>query len=129
MPTTPVPPALLPARKRQWGAEKRTDPLPIVHTRPSDRRIAMARVAIVATIVFWVVYVLYTIIRQFVNNGSQSFRFTIEAISYVVVVTFLTFSALMYLIARQGALQRFREHVRVPRAELDRHFAGTVRRR
>lgn len=46
-----------------------------------------------------------------------------EAISYVVVVTFLTFSALMYLLARQGALLRFRDHVRVPRAELDRHFS------
>lgn len=30
----------------------------------------------------------------------------------------------MYLLARHGALQRFASHVRVPRAELDRHFAG-----
>ena len=43
--------------------------------------------------------------------------------SYLVVVTFLTFSALMYLMARQGALYRFRDHARVPRGELDRHFA------
>ncbi|MBC7550222.1 MAG: glycosyltransferase family 2 protein, partial [Cellulomonas sp.] len=55
------------------------------------------------------------------------FRFTTEAISYLVVVTFLTFSALMYLLARQGALQRFRDHVRVPRAELDAHFATSDR--
>ncbi len=48
-----------------------------------------------------------------------------EAISYLVIVTFLSFSALMYLVARQGALQQFRIHVRVPRAELDRHFAGS----
>jgi cellulose synthase/poly-beta-1,6-N-acetylglucosamine synthase-like glycosyltransferase len=46
-----------------------------------------------------------------------------QAVGYLVVVTFLTFSALMYLIARQGALQRFSTHVRVPRAELDRHFS------
>ena len=39
-----------------------------------------------------------------------------------MVVTSLTFSALMYLIARQGALYRFRDHTRVPRAEVDRHF-------
>jgi cellulose synthase/poly-beta-1,6-N-acetylglucosamine synthase-like glycosyltransferase len=26
-------------------------------------------------------------------------------------------------VARQGALQRFQKHVRVPRAELDRHFS------
>ncbi|NKX49109.1 glycosyltransferase [Arthrobacter deserti] len=29
----------------------------------------------------------------------------------------------MYLLARQGALHRFREHKRAPRGELDRHFA------
>ncbi|WP_245933602.1 glycosyltransferase family 2 protein [Arthrobacter livingstonensis] len=29
----------------------------------------------------------------------------------------------MYLMARQGALYRFRDHKRVPRGELDRHFA------
>ncbi|WP_169077342.1 glycosyltransferase family 2 protein [Microcella alkalica] len=124
MPTTtlgtPMPDT---GRRRQWGAEKRTTPLPIVHPRPSDRRIALARLAIVATILFWIVYVVYTVIAEFLNNGTQSFQFTTEAISYVVVVTFLTFSALMYLVARHGALQRFRAHVRVPRAELDRHFA------
>ena len=123
-PTFPSTPKTLPStRKRQWGAEKRTAPLPIVHPRPSDRRIALARVAIVATVAFWVVYVVYTVIAEFLNNGTQSFAFTTQAISYVVVVTFLTFSALMYLVARHGALQRFRAHVRTPRAELDRHFA------
>lgn len=124
MPTTPAPyPTLPQTRRRQWGAERRIEPLPVVHAHPSDRRIALARLAIVATVVFWVVYVIYTVIAEFLNNGTQSFQFTTQAISYVVVVTFLTFSALMYLIARHGALQRFASHVRVPRAELDRHFA------
>lgn len=112
-----------PARKRQWGSERRTEPLPTVHPKPSDRKITWSRVAIVATIVFWAIYVVTTIIRQFLVLGTQDFRFTMEAIGYTVVVTFLTFSALMYLVARQGALQRFQKHVRVPRAELDRHFA------
>ncbi|WP_348786959.1 glycosyltransferase family 2 protein [Leifsonia sp. NPDC080035] len=116
-------PSYTPARKRQWGAERRTEPLPTVHPRPSDRKITWSRVAIVATIVFWAIYVVTTIIRQFLVLGTQDFRFTMEAIGYTVVVTFLTFSALMYLVARQGALQRFQKHVRVPRAELDRHFA------
>jgi cellulose synthase (UDP-forming) len=82
----------------------------------------MGRLAIIATIVFWVAYLISTIIRQFIDTGGN-FRFTMEAISYVVVVTFLTFSALMYLVARQGALERFRTHSRVPRAELDAHFS------
>jgi cellulose synthase (UDP-forming) len=116
-------PIAAPTRKRQWGAERSTEPLPTIHARPSDRQIALSRIAIVATVVFWALYVVTTIIRQFLDNGTESFRFTTEAVSYVIVVTFLTFSALMYLVARQGALIRFRDHVRVPRAELDRHFA------
>ena len=110
------------ARKRQWGAERRLNPLPIVHDKPSTRRIAASRLAIVLTVGLWAAYVISTIIRQFFE-GPQSFEFTMQAICYLVVVTFLTFSALMYLIARQGALQRFSKHVRVPRAELDRHFS------
>ena len=112
-----------PARKRQFGAERSTQPLPTVHEIPSDSKITWGRLAIIATVVAWFGYVIYTILRQFLNNGTESFRFTTEAVSYWVVVSFLTFSALMYLIARQGALQRFRDHVRVPRAELDSHFA------
>jgi cellulose synthase (UDP-forming) len=110
------------ARKRQWGAERRLAPLSTVHDKPSTRKIMFSRLAVVVTIFLWVLYVISTIIRQFFD-GPQSFKFTMEAISYLVVVTFLTFSALMYLVARQGALQRFRKHVRVPRAELDRHFS------
>jgi cellulose synthase (UDP-forming) len=111
------------ARRRQFGAEKNTTPLPTVHAKPTDAQLALSTFAIVLTVVFWVTYVSYTIIRQFFNDGTQNFRFTVEAISYVIVVTFLTFSALMYLLARQGALLAFRDHVRVPRGELDRHFA------
>ena len=111
-------------RKRQWGAEKRTQPLPIIHERPSAGRITFSRLAIVMTVVMWIAYVVSTIIRQFFE-GPQNFKFTMEAVGYLVVVSFLTFSALMYLIARQGALQRFSEHVRVPRAKIDRHFSKT----
>lgn len=111
-------------RKRQWGAERRTLPLPIVHDRPSTRKIAFSRLAIVLTVALWAVYFVSTIIRQFFE-GPQSFEFIMQAFGYLIVVTFLTFSALMYLIARQGALQRFSKHVRVPRAELDRHFSHT----
>lgn len=109
------------ARKRQWGSERRLEPLPTVHAQPSPRKITFSRLAIVVTVGFWVAYVISTIVRQFLD-GAQSFQFTMQATGYLVVVTFLTFSALMYLVAREGALQRFRVHRRVPRAELDRHF-------
>ncbi|OIH92772.1 glycosyltransferase family 2 protein [Curtobacterium sp. MCBA15_001] len=112
-----------PVRRRQWGSERRTHPLDTLHARPSDRKLVAGRIAVILTIAFWLAYVVYTVIRQFLDSGTESFRFTTEALSYLVVVTFLTFSALMHLIARQGALERFATHVRVPRAELDRHFA------
>ncbi|WP_403020752.1 glycosyltransferase family 2 protein [Salinibacterium sp. GXW1014] len=111
-------------RRRQWGAESRVTPLPTTHPKPSDEKITLARAAIVLTVALWVLYVIWTILRQFINNEIGGFRFTMEAFSYLVVVTFLTFSALMYLLARHGALQRFRAYERTPRAEIDRHFAG-----
>jgi cellulose synthase (UDP-forming) len=110
-----------PARRRQWGSERNGTPLPTVHRRPSDRAIMWGRLAIIATVLAWLVYIIWTIVRQFIDR-SVDFAFTAQAASYAVVVTLLTLSALTYLIARQGALERFRAHVRVPRAELDRHF-------
>src|SRR5579859_1777770 len=112
----------LPTRKRQWGAERRTQPLPMVHEKPSTLKIAYSRLAVVLTIVLWIMYLISTIIRQFFQ-GPNTFSFTLQAAGYLIIVTLLTFSALMYLVARQGALQRFSKHVRVPRAELDRHFS------
>ncbi len=109
-------------RKHQLGSEKSTTPLPSVHPRPSDGKLLRGRLGIVATIIFWVVYVIYTVVREFLNSGTAGFRFTTEALAYVVIVTVLMFSALMYLISRQGALQRFRHHQRVPRSVLDNHF-------
>jgi cellulose synthase (UDP-forming) len=117
MPTS----ASAPARRRQWGGERYRLPLPSVHPHPTDGAITRGRLAIVVTILAWAAYVVSTIVRQFLDYGT-GFRFTMEAVSYLVVVTFLTFSALIYLVMRQGAHERFRDHRRVPRAELDRHF-------
>lgn len=110
--------------RRQWGSEKRSEPLSIVHPKPSGRKITLGRLAIVVTILAWLLYLVTTVVRQFADNPNAGFRFQAEAVSYVIVVTCLTFSALMYLLARQGALYRFRDHARVPRGELDRHFAS-----
>lgn len=109
-------------RKRQLGAERRSEPLSIVHSTPSRRKIVLGRVGILVTILAWILYVISTVLRQLANNPNAGFRFQLETVSYLIVVTFLTFSALMYLLARQGALYRFANHKRVPRGELDRHF-------
>jgi cellulose synthase (UDP-forming) len=96
----------------------------IVHPQPSTAKLTWGRVAIVVTVLFWLAYVVLTVLRQFLDSGGD-FRFTMEAASYVLVVTVLTFSALIYLVARQGALRRFRTHQRVPRGLLDAHFTGS----
>ncbi|GER21740.1 glycosyl transferase [Zafaria cholistanensis] len=122
-PATPQAPAPEGApRRRQWGSERRSEPLSIVHPTPSKRKLAWGRLAIAATLTFWALYIITTVLRQLANNPGVGFRFQFEAVLYLVVVTFLTFSALMYLTARQAALHRFAEHKRAPRGELDRHF-------
>jgi len=109
------------APKRQWGTERDTTPLGIMHEVPSARKIALSRIAIVVTFLLWCVYVISTIIRQYFED-AQTYQFILESTGYLIVMSLLTFSALMYLTARQGALQRFSKHVRPPRAQLDRHF-------
>ncbi len=108
--------------KRQWGTERQTLPLSNLHDKNSGKAIAFSRISIVVTIVFWVMYVMSVVIRQLID-GPQNYQFTMEAFGYLIIVTFLTFSALVYLITRQGALQRFNNHLRTPRALLDRHFS------
>lgn len=107
---------------RQWGAEKDTTPLASQHAAPSDFAIAYSRLAIVLTVAFWLIYITSVIARQLID-GPQSYDFTVEVVGYSVIVTFLTLSALVYLIARQGALQRFKKHVRVPQWKIDEHFS------
>ncbi|MEJ1921871.1 glycosyltransferase family 2 protein [Microbacterium sp. KHB019] len=112
-----------PRRRRQWGTEKTHAPLPAVHARPSTRKLVLARVAIWLTIAAWILYVLTVLLTLFLAGEFDTTWRMIEAASYIVVVSFLTFSALMYLLARYGAFQRFRTHRRTARAELDRHFS------
>lgn len=107
--------------KRQWGTERTFTPLGITHEYPSVYKVAFSRIAIVVTVCFWIAYVVSTIFRQFFE-GPRTYQFILQSTGYLVVMTLLTFSALMYLIARQGALQRFSRHMRVPRAKLDNHF-------
>ncbi len=108
--------------KRQWGAENDTTPLPNQHPIPSDFAIAYSRLAIVLTVIFWLMYITSVIFRLLID-GPKNYNFTVELFGYSLIVTFLTFSALMYLLARQGALQRFKKHVRVSQWKLDEHFA------
>ena len=109
------------SRKKQWGTERQIFSLSSVHDRPSGRVIAFSRLSIVLTVSFWFMYVVSVIVRQLID-GPQSYQFTMEAFGYLIIVTLLTFSAFVYLITRQGALQRFSKHVRASRKVLDRYF-------
>ena len=123
-PTTHDQAAPAPSRRRQWGAERSTTPLPTRHRRPRPLTITAGRLAMLATALCWLAYVVTTVLQQLVENDDFDLRLTLEMASYLVTVTFLSFSALMYMMARQGALYRFRDHVRTPREQLDRHFSG-----
>jgi cellulose synthase (UDP-forming) len=106
-------------RRRQWGAERPRPPLPIVENPTGNAATWMGGFAIAATALAWVVYIAGTVISQFIDYGIHDSQFIGQTVVYVVLMSLLTFSSLMYLLARQGALYRHRGHVRVPRAEID----------
>lgn len=108
--------------KRQFNTEKNVTPLAIQHEKTSTVKITMNRIFLILTVVFWLVYVGSTIFDQW-TQGNGSFRQVIEAALYIMIMTLLCFSAFVYLVSRNGALIRFREHTRVPRELLDDHFA------
>jgi len=113
-------------RRRQWGSDRRTQPIPVIAPPISDRRIVIGRMAIVLTVSAWFVYVFLTILQQFVEGDASSARLVVEAIVYLVVVTALTASAMAYLITRMGFFYRTRAHKRAPRAAIDHFFTRTV---
>jgi len=119
--TTPSPP------RRQRGSDTRVDPLPAVAPPASDALIAVGRIAIIFTVVVWLTYVFAYFVTGIINSSYQNnVDFLIETIVYVGMTSFLALSALLYLVARQGALYRSRAHRRVPRAVIDSFFDTTL---
>jgi EAL domain-containing protein (putative c-di-GMP-specific phosphodiesterase class I)/cellulose synthase/poly-beta-1,6-N-acetylglucosamine synthase-like glycosyltransferase len=112
----------LPHGRRQWGSDRRREPLPLVPPKVSDRRLAMGRLAIVLTVSAWAVYVAFTIEQQFIAGKADSARLVIEALVYMIMVTGLATSAMAYLITRIGFFYRSRAHKRAARVVLDAFF-------
>lgn len=110
--------------RRQWGADKRTEPLSVMPPRIANRSLALGRLALVLTVVAWLAYMVTTIVAEFVTDGTQSMRFLGEAVTYVAIVSLLTFSAIAYLLARQGYLHRAALHQRTSKIEIDDAFDG-----
>ena len=112
----------LPDVRRQWGSDRRREPLPLVPPKVSEGRMAIGRLAIVLTVSAWAVYVAFTIEQQFIEGKADSARLVIEAIVYLLMVTGLATSAMAYLITRIGFFYRSRAHTRASRAVLDAFF-------
>lgn len=108
--------------KRQFNTEKNMQPLPQQHEKASVVKVTLNRIYIILTMVFWAVYVASTIYYQ-ITKGNGSFQKAVEAALYIIIVTTLCFSAMIYLFSRQGALLRFKAHKRIPREMLDGYFA------
>lgn len=108
-------------RKKEFGTEKNTAPLPTLHDKVSVSKLTLNRLYIIVSIGFWVTYVSSTIFNQMMNKHSD-FKMVVEAALYILIVTLLNFSALVYLFSREGAFRRFNQHTRVPRERIDAHF-------
>jgi len=120
-------PASPPGPKRQRGSDTRDKPLPPVAPPASDGLIAIGRIAIIFTILAWLAYVFGYFITGIINSSYQNnIDFLVETIVYVGITSVLALSALLYLVARQGALYRSRAHRRVPRAVIDGFFDTTL---
>jgi cellulose synthase (UDP-forming) len=111
-------------RRRQWGSERARPALPAVSPVPRPSATWIGGFAIAFTICAWLTYLGRTVVSGFIDDGVHDSGFLAQTVLYVAIMTLLTFSACMYLIARQGALYATRDHVRVPRAEIDAHMAN-----
>src|SRR6202050_753665 len=108
--------------RKQWGGDRRTRAMPIVPGPVTDRRVAMARMAIIVTVTAWVAYLVTWFFEDFFHPGSENAVARAEAVLYLLIVTMLTVSALAYLLSRLGFFYRTRTHHRDSRAILDQFF-------
>ena len=110
--------------RQQWGRDRRTQAI-MVPEPVSDRRIAMARLAIIVTVSAWLAYFFTWLLTDLLNPIYSSAVSRTETISYLVIVTMLTASALAYLLSRLGFFYRTRSHHRASRAVLDQFYDTT----
>ena len=113
-------------RRKQWGRDRRTSALPTVPKPVSERRVAMARLAIIVTVTAWIAYLVDWSFEDFFKPGYENAIARTEAVLYLLIVTMLTVSALAYLMSRLGFFYRTRTHHRAARAVLDQFFDHTT---
>jgi cellulose synthase/poly-beta-1,6-N-acetylglucosamine synthase-like glycosyltransferase/chitodextrinase len=109
-------------RRKQLGSDRRTRAMPMVPKPISDRRVAMARLAIIVTVTAWLAYVVQWFFNDFFHPGYETAVARTEEVLYLLIVTLLTVSALAYLLSRLGFMYRTRTHHRATRASLDQFY-------
>jgi cellulose synthase/poly-beta-1,6-N-acetylglucosamine synthase-like glycosyltransferase len=107
--------------RRQWGVRSRAT-LPVVRPAASDAAMALGQLAIVATVLGWLGFVLLTISRTSLVGGDER-PLDLGTLGYVVIMTLLAASALAYLITRLGYFARTRSHSRASAGTLSATFA------
>lgn len=111
-------------RSRQRGTERSMSPLPSQHPRPTLRKLVWSRLAIWITVALWSLYILTALLAIAQGGAFVDVWDLVGTIGYLAVVTVLAFSALMYLVTRLGAFERFASHHRTSRSELDHHMSA-----
>jgi cellulose synthase (UDP-forming) len=101
---------------------KRAAPPDIRASGRSAPKIVCGRAAIFAVVVGWAALLVVVLLRQTGFDGAP-WPVVDRALS-LVGWTVGAIALLCYLAARQGALIRLSEHVRVPRRVLERHFTA-----
>ncbi|MCI4658938.1 hypothetical protein [Cryobacterium zhongshanensis] len=108
-----------PTRKRAAGRTVSSAARSSLRRAPE---LARGRAAIVAVALGWTAWLAVVILRQTDIDGA-AWSVLDRALS-LGGSTLCAIALLCYLAARQGALIRLNEHVRVPHRELERHFAA-----
>lgn len=56
-----------------------------MHAKPSPTRVVLGYVAIICTVVSWLIYMITMILSLFVNNPSLALRFVVEGVLYMTI--------------------------------------------
>jgi EAL domain-containing protein (putative c-di-GMP-specific phosphodiesterase class I)/cellulose synthase/poly-beta-1,6-N-acetylglucosamine synthase-like glycosyltransferase len=96
--------------------------MPVVSPPIGERRVALARLAIVVTVLAWLGYLGTWIDGELLGGAPTTARARAEAVLYLLIVSLLTASAMAYLVSRLGFMYRTRSHHRTPRATIEDFF-------
>jgi EAL domain-containing protein (putative c-di-GMP-specific phosphodiesterase class I)/cellulose synthase/poly-beta-1,6-N-acetylglucosamine synthase-like glycosyltransferase len=120
--STGEPFVIAPKGCRQWGRDKRSKPIPILPPPISDRRIGVARLALIMTVLAWAGYFVSWIFEDLLATNQSTAVGRTEAIIYLVIVTTLSASTVGYLLSRLGFFYRARAYHRASRVVVEDFF-------